>query len=270
MRLALFFIVALLTMPADGFAAPKADLWEKWKVHDPASTTVIDHAAWESFLSQYISASPDGINRVAYARVTARDKNKLQKYLLTMGGIAVSGLNRPEQRAYWINLYNALTLKVILEHYPVSTIRKINISPGFFSSGPWGRKLIKVEGEYLSLDDIEHRILRPIWKDPRLHYGVNCASIGCPNLQAKAFTAANGEILLDKAAGEYINHPRGAQFQNQRLIVSSIYRWFKDDFGGDDPGVIEHLKRYAKGHLRTLLTGVEIIDDDDYNWSLNE
>jgi Protein of unknown function, DUF547 len=87
----------------------------------------------------------------------------------------------------------------------VASIRDIAISPGLFSVGPWGRKLIEVEGEPLSLDDIEHRILRPIWRDPRLHYAVNCAALGCPNLRSSAFTAANADILLETAASDYVN-----------------------------------------------------------------
>jgi Protein of unknown function, DUF547 len=87
----------------------------------------------------------------------------------------------------------------------VASIRDIAISPGLFSVGPWGGKLIEVEGEPLSLDDIEHRILRPIWRDPRLHYAVNCAALGCPNLRSSAFTAANADILLETAASDYVN-----------------------------------------------------------------
>ena len=85
-------------------------------------------------------------------------------------------------------------------HYFGTEVVRDAISPGLFSVGPWGRKLITVEGEALSLDDIEHRTLRPIWRDSRIHYAVNCAAVGCPNLQSSAFTAANAEALLDKAA----------------------------------------------------------------------
>jgi hypothetical protein len=122
----------------------------------------------------------------------------------------------------------------------------------------------------VSLDDIEHRILRPIWKDPRLHYALNCASIGCPNLQVRAFNAANGESLLEKGARDFINHRRGASVKDGRLRVSSIYTWFKEDFGGNDAGVIRHLSAFAKPGLKTSLKGIRVIDDDDYDWSLNE
>ncbi len=130
-------------------------------------------------------------------------------------------------------------------------------------------ELITIKGEALTLDDIEHRILRPIWLDARIHYAVNCASLGCPNLQRQAFTAANTESLLETAAREFINHPRGAKVEDGRLVVSSIYDWFEDDFGGNDRGVIEHLKIYAETDLRRALSNLDRISDDRYDWQLN-
>ena len=117
-----------------------------------------------------------------------------------MRGIAISNYNRAEQKAYWINVYNAVTVDVILSRYPVASMRDINISPGFLARGPWGAKLFSVEEEKLSLDDIEHRILRPIWKDNRVHYALNWASLGSPNLQPAAFTAQNTEVAVGKGS----------------------------------------------------------------------
>ena len=139
-----------------------------------------------------------------------RNKRRLNSYVAGLTAIPISRYNRSEQRAYWINLYNALTVKLVLEHYPIGSIRDIDISPGLFADGPWKRKLVEVENEVLSLNDIEHRILRPIWRDPLIHYAVNCASVGCPNLLTMAFTAANTDDLLNAAALDYINSPRGA------------------------------------------------------------
>ena len=187
-----------------------------------------------------------------------------------MQGVAIRKFSRPEQRAYWTNLYNALTVKVVLDHYPVASIMKIDISPGLFAKGPWKKKLLAIEGEKVSLDDIEHRILRPIWKDPRTHYAVNCASLGCPNLPMQAFTSANTEELLDAGARAYVNHARGARIDKGRLTVSSIYDWFESDFGGSEAGVIEHLRKYAEPALAKQLAGVKRIADDDYDWSLND
>jgi hypothetical protein len=261
-------LVTVGAMPAAG--APKAVLWERWTAHEPSSDATIDHRVWGEILTRCLITGSDGINRFAYGKVSSDDVQQLQDYLEALSVETISSHNRSEQMAYWINLYNALTIKVILDHYPVESIRDIDISPGFFSDGPWGKKLLSIEQETVSLDDIEHQILRPIWKDPRIHYAVNCASIGCPNLQPSPFAASNIDRQLDRAAIDFINHPRGVSVQDDRLTVSSIYEWFKDDFGGNDQGVIAHLKGFASPPLAMKLDRHGSIDDDAYDWSLND
>lgn len=266
-----WLLLVLAASPASAlFSAPKADLWERWAAHDETSKAAIDHSAWTEFLSLYLEKFPDGVNRVRYADVNTADRNQLERYIAALTSTKISSYNRAEQRAYWINLYNALTVKVVLDHYPVESIRDIDISPGFFSVGPWGKKLVSVEGEELSLNDIEHRVLRPIWKDPRIHYAVNCASIGCPNLMPSAFTAENSESLLGKGARDYVNHPRGVEIVNGRAVASKIYDWFKQDFGKNDEEVLAHLRRFAEPGLREKLSSLGRIDDYRYDWGLNE
>ena len=220
-----------------------------------------DHTSLEPVLQALDDGGTPALGRV---------QGDLRRYLAGAAETSPDTLTRSEALAFWLNLYNALTVKVILDHYPVKSIRDIDISPGLFSDGPWGKKLVSIAGENISLDDIEHRILRPIWKDPRVHYGVNCASIGCPNLQPEAFTTENTDELLDKGAREFVNSPRGAQIENGKLTVSSIYVWFESDFGGTDAGVIAHLKKYARPDLRTQLEKIDRISDNQYDWTLNE
>lgn len=263
----LTLVLSLLSFVAS--AAPKAELWQRWSAHDEAGKVAVDHVAWTGFLGKYVKPGADGINRVAYGAVTAADKARLDAYLQMLQGLSISKFARSEQRPYWINLYNAATIKTILDHYPVASILKINISPGLFAKGPWGKKQLNVEGEALALDDIEHRILRPLWNDPRTHYAVNCASIGCPNLALQAYTTANIETLLDAGARAYVNHPRGASIAGGKLRTSSIYRWFREDFGGSEAGVIAHLQKYAEAPLAQSLQGIGGISGDDYDWSLN-
>ena len=260
--------LAFTTAPS--LAAPAADLWPRWTPHDPASARTVDHAPWDDLLARYIRSAPDGIHRFAYGEVTSADRAALSSYIQSLGATTVSGLGRDEQFAFWVNLYNALTVRVVLDHYPVDTIRDIDISPGLFANGPWGAELTTVEGTSVTLDDIEHRILRPIWQDPRIHYAVNCAALGCPNLQPQAFTGANLETLLDAGARSYVNHPRGAALTGDRLVVSSIYVWFIEDFGDSDAGVISHLRRYAEPALSRALVGMDAISDDRYDWDLND
>ena len=249
--------------------APSANLWARWTANDPAATRSIDHGAWDRFLKTYVLAADDGVNRVAYGRVTNADRLGLKRYIAGLAAEPVSRLSRAEQLPFWINLYNALTVELVLDHYPVKSIRDIDISPGWLARGPWDKKLIEIEGERVSLNDIEHRILRPIWRDPRIHYAVNCAAIGCPNLRRQAFTARNAEYQLSEAAHLYVNHPRGARIEDGKLVVSSIYVWFQEDFGGDDKGVIAHLARYAGGELKAGLAKAPKIADFGYDWALN-
>ncbi len=263
-----FLLLVLFAAPA--MAAPRSELWPRWSVHDPASTDVVDHADWTRLLRLYTRASGDGVVRFDYAGLAARDRAALDAYVARLAALPVSTLNRGEQQAYWINLYNALTVQVVLDHYPVGSILRIGISPGLFAVGPWGRKLVTIEGEEVSLDDIEHRILRPIWKDPRVHYAVNCASIGCPDLIDTAYTAARMETLLEANAVAYVNHPRGVAVRGGSVIASSIYDWFQEDFGGSVTGVLAHLRKYARPELASELQLALDIDNYDYDWSLND
>lgn len=263
------FVLGLLTA-TPGYAAPKAELWPRWEKHDPASTQTIDHSLWDKFLKRNLVAPhPSGINRVRYAGVAPEDRKALKGYLKKLQSLPISGYNRAEQKAYWINLYNGLTVDLVLSRLPIESIRDVNISPGLFVRGPWGAKLLTVEEERLSLDDIEHRILRPIWKDNRVHYAVNCASLGCPNLQPDAFTSANTEALLESGAREYVNHPRGLVINNGKLRVSSIYVWFQEDFGGSAEGLMEHWSMYAKQVLVEALKSYSGGLEHDYDWRLN-
>ena len=257
---------------AVAFCAPASagELDETFSINDPNATMTVDHSAWERILAAYIVASPDGINRFAYGRVSPADKQALKAYLTQLQGVKVTALKPDEQRAFWINLYNALTIEVVLDHYPVKTIKDIAISPGFFSFGPWGKQLVIVEGKKLSLDNIEHDILRKVWKDPRVHYAVNCASISCPNLMAKAFTGDALDKMLNQGAHDYINHPRGVTIKGGKLRLSQIYSWYRKDFGANDAELLRHLSTYAEPALKKQLAGIETIAGYDYDWSLNE
>jgi len=163
---ALLAFVAILSVGSLASAAPKSELWPRWEAHDAASEVVVDHAAWTRLLGLYARPNADGVTRFDYAGLQDGDRATLDGYIAALSATPVSTLNRTEQYAYWLNFYNALTVQVILDHHPVDSIRDINISPGLFAFGPWDRKLVRVEGEALSLNDMEHRILRPIWRDP--------------------------------------------------------------------------------------------------------
>lgn len=266
------FCFFLLTAFGSGerLFAPSADLWERWQAHDPESTRTIDHSGWSVWLERYVRTDPAGPDLVAYGSVSPQDRAKLSTYVAMLSGVAVSTLDRDEQLAYWINLYNALTVDVVLAHYPVDSIRDIDISPGFFSDGPWGKQLVRVEDTDLSLNDIEHRILRPIWGDPRIHYAVNCASIGCPDLRNSAYTGKEIDSQLSEAARIYVNDPRGVLVRGTTITLSKIYDWFLEDFGGSEDSLMTHLLVYAEPELAQSLRRIGRFTDVRYDWSINE
>ena len=270
-------IAVTLTVSLSGFMAfesllaPRADLWARWESHDPTSTLTVDHAAWGEFLKTYVKSNSDGVNRIAYSTVTDADKRSLHNYLASLRRVNVASLNRNEQLAYWINLFNALTVRMIVHFYPVESIRDINLSGGLFSrAGPWGRALIRIDGELISLNDIEHRILRPIWRDPRLHYAVNCTSVGGPNLAVTPYTAATVNAMLNQAARDYVNSPRGVRHTSDGLVLSKIYAWFSEDFGSGETMVLDHIARHASSDTEVKIMSSTNIAAYQYDWSLND
>ncbi|MBS0243577.1 MAG: DUF547 domain-containing protein [Proteobacteria bacterium] len=240
-----------------------------------AGRAPISNEAFDRLLAKYVAVGADSIARVDYARWSASpaDRKSLGGYIAALSSTAPSELAKTDLFAYWANLYNAITLDVVLDRYPVASIRDIK-SDEFFDPksliGPWRSKRVTVEGRRYSLDDIEHVQVRPKFNEPRTHYAFNCASIGCPNLQPKAWNGATLAADLDNAARSYINHPRGVTaLGSGRLKVSSIYKWFAADFEPDG-GVTAHLRKYARPELAAAIDAGARVVEDGYDWSLNE
>jgi len=166
----------------------KTGLTQFTKVNKDSAQTV-DHAAFDQFLTKYlVTTSADnietqGASLIRYQDVSNADTQALIDYIDRLQATKTSSLNRDEQLAFWINLYNAQTIRVIIENAPVNSIRDIKDS-ALDVKGPWNNVSLSVEGTKLSLEDIENKIVRPVFQDPRIHYGLNCAAIGCPNLRA--------------------------------------------------------------------------------------
>jgi len=229
----------------------------------------VDHGDWTRFLTRYVAPDARGVNRVAYGQVSAADSALLDAYLTELQAVDPADLTRDQQLAYWINLYNALTVDVVLEAYPVASIRDIKDGP--LSVGPWGRLLAVVSGQNLTLNDIEHRIIRPTFNEPRIHYALNCAAVGCPNLMARAWEAKTLERDLAAAERAYVNDPRGVRFDDLgRLILSKIYIWFREDFGPDEKAVLAHIETAATPNLRARIQAAPRVRAYKYDWVLND
>ncbi|HIF10985.1 MAG TPA: DUF547 domain-containing protein [Sneathiellales bacterium] len=259
-----------VSAPVVAADAADADFQSRWRTYDQNSTDRLEHSVWERFLEAYVTTDQAGATRVDYNHVRPTDKVMLDAYIAYLERVRIGTYNRQEQMAFWINLYNALTIRLVLRHYPLQSIRDIDISPGWFAVGPWGAPLTKIEGQILSLDDIEHSILRPIWQDPRLHYALNCAAVGCPNLMPRAFTSAGLGAQLDAAARAFVNHPRAVSIESNGVRVSRLYKWYREDFGETDANVLDHLRKFAAVPLSRVLNGVSSFEFSDYDWSLND
>ena len=258
-----------LTLAACGPAASTSDTAPETETATLLTGTETSEemmAHYADFLTKYISQT-DGINFVAYGDVSPADHAILKAYIADLEATGPAELSRDEEMAFWFNLYNAKTIDIILDAYPISSIRKL----GSFNSGPWDDKNMTVNGVgEMSLNDVEHETLRANWDEPRIHYAVNCASYGCPNLKATPWTAETLEADLTQAATDYINHPRGVRVENGRVTASKIFNWYKEDFGGDRASILAHARLYARGELKTALDTATTINGFEYNWDLNE
>ena len=238
------------------------------------SQKTVDHSAFDQFLRTYYVAPSNnnaphyGAALLRYADVTPADKAALTAYINRLQAVQVTSLNQDEQLAFWINLYNAQTIRVILDNYPVDSIRSIK-THAFDFKGPWNDADLTVEGESITLDNIENRIVRPIFNDPRIHYALNCAAIGCPNLRAQAFKGAGLNSALDIQARAFINNPRAIKTEDGRIIASRIYLWYKKDYGDSEEDILNHIRQYANPELLQSLQGVTNIDAYEYDWALN-
>ncbi|MEM9621408.1 MAG: DUF547 domain-containing protein [Pseudomonadota bacterium] len=269
MKKILTFAVCCL-YAATAYSAPEAELWDIWDADKSTNTSSIPHADWQTFLDTYVVPAQDGINRVDYAGVSQSEgRALLKRYIEASTAIDPRTYSKTEQFAYWINLYNAVTIDVVLNYPNKNSI--LRMGERFLAIGPWDDEVVTIAGEPVTLNDIEHRILRPIWQDHRIHFAVNCASIGCPNLGQTAYTADNIEALLDQAEMDYLNHPRGIEIVNDsKLQLSSIFKWYRSDFADSEETLLRDYVAKHRPDVNALLqAGNRIRVDYEYDWSLN-
>lgn len=195
-----------------------------------------------------------------------REETRLDAYLEDLAKIDPDSLARDERFAFYVNAYNAWTIKLILSGYPgVESIKDL----GSFFKSPWKKKFVKLDGKITTLDSIEHDILRPQFKDPRVHVAVNCASKGCPPLWGEPFSGSRLDAQLNAATRAFVNNPRFNRLEKNTLFVSSIFKWFSEDFNDD---IIGFFEQYASPKLKNaIITRRSSLEVEylDYDWSLN-
>ena len=225
-----------------------------------------EHRAWTRLLEQYVK---DG--RVDYAGLRREARPALSGYLDLLSAVSRTCYARwmREQRlAFWINAYNAYAVELILEHYPVRSIRAIGWWPG----AAFRTKFIPMKdftGGDLSLEDVEHEHLRKEFREPRIHFAIVCASVSCPPLRSEAYRATDLERQLDDQARRFLADPTKNRFdpKSRTLHLSSIFKWFRGDFEGTLPAfVARYVDPATAAALREPGVRVEFLD---YDWSLN-
>lgn len=235
----------------------------------PAGTGSVPHERFDALLQRYVKPDAQAYNRVDYRSFRQSGRGELAAYIEALVAQDPTRLSAAEAYAYWINLYNAKTLDVVLERYPVSSIKKIDLGGGgLFKGGPWSKQILTVNGIGLSLDDIEHRIVRPLFADPLSHYGLNCASYSCPNLAERAYTGESVAAMLAQGARDYVNHPRGVAVSAGVITASKVYSWYADDFGGKK-NLKPHWTTFAAPDLAAQIDAARI-GGYAYDWSLND
>lgn len=268
--LKLSLCAALLMVSGLSVAAPGPDYWPLWNKSNEANPRAIQHSDLDDILRTYVVTDhASGINRFRYGDVSRKHRKQLDRYIKSKTSIDPRGYSRAEQKAYWLNLYNALTLALILDNYPVDSVDNIPGPAGSGMKGPWDKKIASVAGQKLSLNDIGHRILRPLWQDHKVHFGLACGGLGCPNLQPQAFTSANTRELLKKAGYEFVAHPRGVKLQNGALQVSKLFKWYKADFAKDDKKLLKVFAHYSSDRDALYLLGFKGEIDYTHDWRVN-
>jgi len=209
------------------------------------------HDLWQKVLSKNVSTA--GVVNYTGIKTSPKDLNTYLKQLAE---------NRPSESdksnaamAYWMNAYNAFTVKLIVDNMPLKSIKDLD------NGSPWDRKWVKLGGSTYSLNNIEHDILRKNWKDGRIHFAVNCAAISCPPLSNIAFTASNHNAQLDKLTKKFINSKKYNTVTASSLILSKIFDWYKEDFGT----LIDFVNRYSNVKASSGAN----VSYNEYMWGLN-
>jgi len=228
-----------------------------------SGTATFDHSAWDQLLA---NGTKDGLVDYSYMM---DHRAELDGYLDRVAHANLAALAPPELEALLMNAYNALTVRSILDHWPVDSIRDID--------GVWSKATHTVGGQELTLDTIEHHLLRPFWKDPRIHFAVNCASRSCAPLPPWAFTGKDLDDQLDRRARSFLSSPKNVQIDGDKLRVSKYFDWYGGDFTAQGwkpraDTIPQFIARYTRPEVKAFIDqhgGDVPLEFFDYDWSLN-
>lgn len=222
------------------------------QVETESFNQTLDHSTWDALLKKYVADNGD----VDYKGFKTESK-KLNKYIDYLASkVPSENWNINEQLAYFINVYNANTIKLIIDNYPLKSIKDI--------SNPWRKNRLKIGDKDYSLTDIENGILRKM-NEPKIHFAINCASYSCPKLLNTAFTEENVQELMELATHEFINNSNKNKLSANNPELSEIFKWYKKDFT-ENGSLVDYINQYAETKISTNAK----VNYLDYNWNLNE
>lgn len=221
----------------------------------------VSHEIWDGLLKKHVNS--DGF---ADYKGFKKDEKDLDSYLkLLSSAHPQTSWSKAEQMAYWINAYNAFTVKLILDYYPVKSIKDIKNGIPFVNS-VWDIRFINIQGIEYDLNNIEHNILRKLYNDARIHAAINCASYSCPQLRNEAYVAEKLEKQLEEATRLFINDPRRNKVSRKEAEISKIFLWFGGDFKDENGSIRNFINKYSD----TKLSADGKISYLNYDWSLND
>lgn len=226
------------------------------------NSSPINHERWDQLVKKHVK--DDGF--VDY-KGFIRDSMELNRYLDQLSAVHPDdkSWSRNEQMAYWINAYNAFTIRLIVRNYPVESIKDIKKGIAFVNS-VWDIKFIKIQGFTYDLNNIEHNILRPVFKDARVHAAINCASYSCPRLRPEAYTSEKLDSQLEDAMKKFLADPLRNKITADKAEISEIFKWFKGDFDRDAGSLIAYINKFSTQKISDK-TELKYLN---YNWTLNE
>lgn len=233
----------------------------------PASAAEPDYRLWQELLSKHYDPAR-GMN---YKGLKA-DKTALDRLRQQMAAVDPASLSRPEQLAYWINLYNINAAGVVVDNYPVDSIRDISTDP-IIRLNVFKKPSVQIKGGTLSLDDVEHKKIREPFKDPRIHFAVNCAAESCPPIRTEPYVGSRIDRQLDDQTRRFLGGVRLEQDGRDLVLhVTKIMDWFRDDFEQWGGGTLPFLKRHlSPDKVRRIGAAKKVeLEFDDYSWKLND
>ena len=227
------------------------------------NTAPFSHELLNQVLQEYV----DKAGQVNYTKLKANPE-KLERYLDLLAVANPAALSYNAQLAFWVNAYNALVIKGVIDHYPTTSVRKVKWFGGFFY-----RLKFQVAGKTYTLNQIEHDIIRTEFVDPRVHFVLVCASTSCPPLENSAFSAETIEEHLETATFNFIQEPANVTLDRseRRVYLSKIFKWYKDDFYEGYDGVADFLADYLDPEDAEFLASTDVeFHYLDYDWTLND